>query len=67
MATFGWVTFIFIGGYLAGKTSATLALVFVRGGLEVIPVAIAAGVFGAVAWVIFAWWISPFTISFKNT
>jgi hypothetical protein len=24
-------------------------------------------VFGAVAWVIFAWWISPFTISFKNT
>ena len=67
METFGWITFILAGGYLAGQISATLALTFITGGLEAIPAAIAAGVCGAIVWVMFAWWLSPFTISFSIT
>ena len=62
MATFGWVVFILGGAYLAG--AAGFALSGLRGGgLEAIPLMIVCGVLSAAAWVVFAFWLSPFAFT----
>lgn len=63
MATFGWIIFIFGGAYLAGGAGFTISGLLCQGGLEAVPVMIAGGVVSGIAWVFFAFWLSPFAFT----
>jgi hypothetical protein len=64
METFGWLVFIVGGAYAAFQVSFIVGLTVIRGGLESIAPALGVGVLVAVVWVLFTWWLSPFTITF---
>lgn len=64
MATFGWLVFIVGGAYAAFQVALIVGLTVIRGGLESIAPALVLSALAAVVWVIFTWWLSPFTITF---
>jgi len=66
MQTFGWVVFIVGGAWLAFNASLIVGLTFIRGGLESIPATLFVSGLAAVAWLSFALWLSPFSITFNH-
>lgn len=57
----GWIATAGIGAYVSFCLCAVLGI-FGGGGLEAVPRMVAAGVLGAVAWLVMISWLSPLTI-----
>lgn len=60
MEVIGWVATAAIGAYVSFCLCAVLG--WFGGGIEALPRMLAAGVLGAVAWLILIVWLSPVTI-----